>query len=237
MAVTPVTPKQIAVTDPISPALADLEGSMIKHLRKTPELLSGIFVEVLRQFYTSENGLGLANRWAWVEKPTKGDSQVWINAESVWEDDKPDFRPAIYVSLGPLEYKSASGNPNSKISMNLEESEYHYARFASGSVVFVHVGRTLGESQQLLSNSLDLLDAFSDVIRQDFCFRTLSVTRAVSGKLMEKEPRERFRAELTMEFSFEEAWSIKLEAPKLKRVLLRALVSAADASGINLNLM
>lgn len=210
---------------------------MIPYLRKTPELLSGIFVELLRQFYTNDNGLGLGNQWSWIEKPSDGNSHVWINAESVWEDSKPDFRPAIYVGLGPIEYKSATGGPNSRAGMNLEESEYHYARAATGSVVFVHVGRSLGESQQLLSHSLDILDAFSDIIRRDFCFKTLSVTRAISGKLMEKEPRERFRAELTMEFSFDESWSLKLESPKLKRVVLKAAVNAANELGIPLNLM
>jgi hypothetical protein len=235
MTVTHITPDQI--TDPLPVLVADQTGLTIAHVRKTPEILSGIFTEVLRQLYSTDNGLHLNRQWIWSEKPSDAASQVWINAESVWNDAAPDFRPAIYVALTPLEYKSTTGRPTGRTGMNLPEGEYQYSRMGSGQVRFVHIGRTQGETLSLLSNTLDLLDAFSDIIRQDFCFRTLSVVQVVPSKPQDRETRERFRGEVIMAFQFEDTWVLKLESPKLKRVVFDAGLRLEEVLGFQSTLM
>lgn len=240
MTVMPIHIKQVKpehITDPVDHGLVLENGITLGDLRKTPELLSGIFTEVVRQFYSANNGLHLNKQWSWAEKPTDSTSQVWINAESVWNDAAPDFRPAIYVALTPITYQATTGRKSSRTGMVLTEAEYTYARIGESNVRFVHIGRTMGETQALLSNTLDLLDAFSDVIRQDFCFRTLAVAQAVPPKVYEKEPRERFRGEVIVNYSFEDTWTLKLESPKLKRVVFEAGLRLANVLGLQPTIM
>lgn len=225
------------VNDLVDQSVLTAEGSMIGHLRKTPALLSSIFVEVTRQLYAADNGLDLKQRWRWVRKPSDASSHIWINAQSVWSDSEPDFRPAIYIALAPISYKSVTGNARSRMGMNLQEAEYHYSRHGSGSVRFIHIGRTEGEAMALVSNTTDLLDAFSDPIREDFCFRTLSVVTAVPPKVNIKEPRERFRGEVVVDFTFMDNWTLKLESPKLKRLVFKAGTLIADELGLETTIM
>ena len=230
-----ITPEQ--VTDPVDHDVLVAEGSMIGHLRKTPALLSSMFTEVARQLYSDDNGLDLKQRWQWVESPKKKGSHIWINAQSVWDDDEPDFRPAIYVALSDIDYRTITGNERSRVGMNLQEAEYHYSRMGTGSVKFVHIGRTEGEAVALVSNTMDLLDAFSDPIREDFCFRTLNVVKVTSPKVNAKEPRERFRGEVVINFTFEDSWTLKLESPKLKRLVCKAGLLIANELGLEITMM
>lgn len=213
------------------------EGSFIGQLRKTPELLSGIFTEVMRQLYYADNGLHLENKWTWEEEPTDPKGKIWINAESVWNDLEPDHRPAIYVALSDIAYRSQTGLQRSKSGMDLSEAEYHYTRSGAGTVQYVHVGRTQGEAQAIISNTLDLLDAFSDPIREDFCFKTLNVAAVRPPRVTDKEPRERFRGEVIVQYSFDDSWSLKLESPKLKRVVLDAGLRLSEVLGLESNVM
>ena len=121
--------------------------------------------------------------------------------------------------------------------MNLQEAEYHYSRMGTGSVKFVHIGRTEGEAVALVSNTMDLLDAFSDPIREDFCFRTLNVVKVTSPKVNAKEPRERFRGEVVINFTFEDSWTLKLESPKLKRLVCKAGLLIANELGLEITMM
>lgn len=230
-----ITPDK--VTDPVDYGVKLANGSTIGELRKTPELLSGIFTEVIRQMYYGENGLHLNRQWTWAEKPTDNTSNIWINAEAVWVDAAPDFRPAIYVALTPIEYKSVTGLSKSQSHVRLDAGEYEYSRFGAGNVKFVHIGRTLGETYSILSNTLDLLDAFSDVIRRDFCFKTLNVVQVIPPKLHEKETRERFRGDIIVTYSFEDTWTLKLESPKLKRVVFDAGLRLASVLGLQSTIM
>lgn len=230
-----ITPDQIK--DPVDFGVKLANGATIGELRKTPELLSGIFTEVVRQMYYGENGLHLNRQWTWVEKPTDSSAHIWINAESVWDDAAPDFRPAIYVALTPITYRSVTGLSKSQSHVRLDVGEYEYSRFGASNVKFVHVGRTLGEAYSILSNTLDLLDAFSDIIRRDFCFKTLNVVEVIPPKVHEKETRERFRGDIIVSYSFEDTWTLKLESPKLKRVVFDAGLRLASVLGLQPTIM
>lgn len=225
------------ITDPISCDTFKQSGSTIGHLRKTPMLLDGIFTEVMRQLYNSaDNGYSLRHNWQWAEKP-EAKSHVWINSAYVWNDAEPDFRPAIYTALSPIAYSNVTGRQRARTGMNLEEGHYHYGRFGKGNVTYAHIGRTQGETQELVSNSLDLLDAFSDIIRQDFCFRTLNVIQVVPSRVSSKEPRERFRGEVILEYTFEDTWSLKLESPKLQRIVFKAGLNVSGMLDLEQSIM
>ena len=193
---------------------------LIGQIRKSPELLYGMFLELTRQMYSEAANLTFGTDYK-LWKPDVKETGIWIDTDYEWEDKDPEFRPAIYVKLGEIRYKSAAGWKHSQISMDLEEGVYNYARYGEGVVSWIHIGQSKGETVSLCSATLDYIDALSRVIRDDFCFETFEVTSA-SPLTLDKESRERYRSMITAAFTFQDAWSIKLESPKLKRLVFNA---------------
>ena len=198
---------------------------LICHLRKTPMLLYGLFLEITRQFYSDRDNLPIDICSVWDADPTK--SKIWIDTEYKWEDENPEFRPAIYIKLGTINYTSLTGRHDGRTKMDLEEGEYHFSRNGAGTVSWVHVGSNKGETAILAGTTLDYLDGLSWVIKEDFNFQFFEIT-SLSPMQLDKESVERYRSVVTASFSFQDTWSLKRESPKLKRIILRARQGLID---------
>lgn len=195
----------------------DVAGyELICELRKTPTVLYGIFVEIVRQFYMNNDPMlkGVPNV-RWDINPQKTD--IWIDTELRWEDEHPEFRPAIFVKLDNIKYGNLPIIDNSA-GLQLKDAVYSYADHASSTVTFVHIGNTSGEACSLCDNTEQFLTTFKKQIADDFCF--LSFDKAQRSPIVQsaKESKERYMSSVTFNFSFQEAWSIKLESPILKSV-------------------
>lgn len=207
----------------IQPVHAIAGNELICEIRKTPTVLYGIFTELVQQFY-SMNGpddrLFGTPDVVWTNNPqTTG---IWIDTELRWEQEHPEFRPAIYVKLGQINYSTLDGTHRGLVKKDVQEAEYHYARVGEGSVSFVHVGGTAGEALSLADATLDYLDAFSPVITDDFCFDWFALAACTPVQAVSKDSKEKYASTVTYSFRFTDGWSLKLESPKLKRVILRA---------------
>lgn len=189
------------------------------HIRKTPLVLYGMFVELTKQFYSNADNLANDICATWDADPTK--TQLWIDSEYVWNEAVVEFRPAIYIKLGPITYASITGRHDSLYHVDLEQGEYHFTRSGTGTAMWVHVGTTKAEAVTLSGTTLDYLDAFSRIIKQDFHFETFEVVQ-MGAIETEKESRERYRSTVTVSYSFQDTWALKLESPKLKRVVFNA---------------
>ena len=192
---------------------------LLCHIRKTPNVLYGFFVELTRQFYRDSDSLPIDVCMTW--DPDTEKTKIWIDTEYMWEDTTPEFRPAIYVKLGPIAYKSLHGRNDGKTAMDLEQGEYHFSRNGTGTVSWVHIGSQSGEAVVLAGATLDYFDGVSKLIQEEFGFQTFAVT-GVSPLSQEKESKERFRSTVTATFTFQDTWSIKRESPKLKRLVFQA---------------
>jgi hypothetical protein len=195
---------------------------LICQMRKTPPVLYGIFLNVVRQFYSKvENMPRLApdgTYWSADVDQTK----MWIDTELRWEDEHPEFRPAIYVALSPITYHSLTGRNDGKIGEDLTCGEVDFTRSGSGTVSFVHIGATDGESCALASATLDYLDAFSWVIKDDFCFTTLALTQVDPKARRQRESNERYGSIVTLSYEFQDTWSLKIESQVLKKFTFNA---------------
>ena len=193
---------------------------LLCHIRKTPNVLYGMFTEVIKQFYVNEDNLPIeipSNR-TWDADPKK--TKIWIDSELEWDPDAIEFRPAIYVELSQIAYKSTTGRHDGAIGMDLEQGEYHFSRTGTGNVSFNHVGSTKGESAAFAGATLDFLDGFSKVIRDSLNFEVFEL-QALSPISLDKESRERYRSIVAVNYVFQDTWSLKLESPKLKRLIFR----------------
>jgi hypothetical protein len=188
---------------------------LLRHTRKTPTVLYGIFVELARQFYmkTENHILGTPLKlWS----PDPKETEIWIDTEYQWEDEHPEKRPAIYVQLSPIVYASLTGRKDGLTGMNMRDGQYHFSRTGTGTVSFAHLGGTAGEACVLADSTLDYLDAFGMVIRDDFCFLSFEVKQRIPRRLRPQEAKERYDSVVTCEFTFQDKWSLKVEAEKLK---------------------
>ena len=187
---------------------------LICELRKTPSVLYGLFTELVRGYYLNGQGYLKGTPCVkWDEDANK--SGIWIDSELNWNDEHPEFRPAIFVRLGELQSNSPL-NPNTPVNMNMRDGIYYYARQVTGSVSFVHVSQRAGEALVLCDNTAAYITHFSSQIRDDFCFtRFMEVSRTPIVQT-QKESSERYMSQVTYSFTFGETWSSKLESPILK---------------------
>ena len=207
-------PTYVKGADRLPEAVGRYDSSTIGELRKTPVVLYGIFTELARSFY-STGVLGAAFP-VWATNPSA--TGIWIDQEQVWEDKSPQHRPAIYVQLSPLKFASDTGKSSGLSGMEMKEAEYSFQQRVSGQVTWTHIGATRSESLLLCETTLEMLSAFQSPIREEFCFDRFNVI-GFNPTRVEKESREVFNSAVTAEFSFQEAWALKLESAKLKKIV------------------
>lgn len=203
------------------------ERSTIAQMRKSPPLLQGIFVELTRQVFSAEfqdPSMG----WLWHPDPAR--TKIWIDNAQMWHDNKPLIRPAVYISLPTITYSSYTGRDSGLARVNLMEAEYEYQRTGDCDIMWTHIGNTNGESTLVATNTLDYMDAFSDAVRKEFCFDKFFVKQFTTAQV-EKEDQDKYRNVIVAHITFQENWTLKLESPKLKRVVLDAGQRALDLLG------
>lgn len=193
-------------------------------VRRKLRTLYGVFLELTRQAYSSEDNMIMGMSMLWNADPTL--SKIWIDTEYVWEDNTPEFRPAIYVALQGLKLAPVVGQ-KSQVGSDTTEGEAFYARTISGNVSFVHIGQTKGETVNLIDNTYEFFDGLADVIRQDFCFETFNVVDVTPLKVVKAE-KDHLRGEVVATFTYKDYWTIKLESPKLKKIVLSTGQSLVD---------
>jgi hypothetical protein len=110
---------------------------------------------------------------------------------------------------------------------NLLEGESEHTRLVTGSVVFAHLAKTKGEAVLYGSNTLDLVDGFAYVIKNDFCFDKFNTRGIFKARLRKEEPRD-FECLVQADFMFQESFSVKHESPKLKQISFKALAGIAQ---------
>jgi len=214
---------------PIDPTVKELNDQptmfdirLLNQLHKRPTLLRGIFTELTRQFYLNEDNFPLGTPTkVWSPEPTETD--IWIDTELAWEDETPEFRPAIYIKLSPIVYSSLTGRKDGLMGGDPTDSEEYFSRTGKGNVSFVHIAELAGEAESLCDATSEYLDVFGAVIRNDFCFTHFHITNRIPLRIGPKESKtKRYESVVTCNFEFQDTWTVKLEAQKLKKLVFRA---------------
>lgn len=202
---------------------------LLGQIRKTSLVLYGIFVELTRQFFSDEANLLSSMSTVW--SPDEAKTTIFIDTEFKEDEKTVGARPAVFVKLGDIVYNNTKGDSSrssSPIGMDLEEGEYIYSRYGETTITLDCVGRTKGEVAIIASAVHDFFDAFSDIIRKDFCFELFAVTK-LSKIELSKEFRDRYHSGIECYVKFQDTWTLKLESPKVKQIIIHASERAADA--------
>jgi len=198
---------------------ADMQHpSTIGSVIKNPTIFYGILAEFTRSLFSPDISGPHYPHWDRDVQKTK----VWIDTEYEYEAVNPEFRPAVYIWLPEgIKYdRVKSAGARGGLDMRMEEAEYNGLHKTTCTVAWDVIAGTRYESVDLASNLLYLIEAFSKPVMHEFCFDIFEVTGFNSGGIR-KEEREKNVCTITAKVSFQSAWTLKLESPKLKKIIMR----------------
>ncbi len=192
----------------------------ICELRKNSQVLYAIFVSILRMIYSSKDGrtFGCPDV-VWKQNVEK--TEIWIDTELRWEDQRPDFTPAIFVSLGELKYEPITTiDMQGRISISAD-GEQHYERTVRGSANIIHVSDKAGAACSLADNTENYMSSLQDQIGDEYCFDNFLVTGRIPRQQKEQQQtagKGKYISVVAVQFEFTDAWTVKIESPILKVV-------------------
>lgn len=206
----------------VSPAevhdVHELAGhELVCELRKTSMVLYGMFVEVVREFYRDVSPYIVGcPPLKWDPDPSK--TGLWIDSELNWNDDHPEFLPAVFVKLGDVRYASPAGPAPMASGMVLKDAVYRTLRTGGTTVSFVHVGGSAGEACVLCDNTRSYLSDFARPIASNFALSGFYEASATPMRQYQKDSKERWQSSSTFVVEWGEESGIKLESPILREI-------------------
>jgi hypothetical protein len=191
----------------------------MKHLRRDPVVLEGLFLEVIRTFYSLEDNL-LPHTKLW--DPTgKTKGSPTIDVDSTWEDTTTNPYPAVVVSVEDLKYSTEGVEGiGAHTGYNLKEGIEYHSRVVTGSVTFKHISTSKSQALAYQATTLDNVDGFSSIIRKELCFELFRVTDIFKPRQRKDQPLE-WEANVQAQFRFQESFGNKQESPKLKQMSVK----------------
>ena len=192
----------------------------ICELRKSSQVLYSIFVTILRMLYSGKKGrtFGCPDV-VWRKDPQK--TELWIDTELRWEDQRPDFTPAIFVSLGEIKYEFYPTLDGQARTIMSHDGERHYERMGHGTAQIVHVSDKAGAACSLADNTENYMSSLQDQIGEEYCFDHFVVTGRMPRQQKEQAQtagKGKYVSVVSVQFDFTDAWDVKLETPILKAV-------------------
>ena len=192
----------------------------ICELRKSSQVLYSIFVTILRMMYSNKEGrtFGCPDI-IWNKDPQK--TEIWIDTELRWEDLRPDFTPAIYVNLSPIQYDFIPAIGRKARMILSKDGERHYERTGKGTVSFIHVCDRAGEACSLADNTENYLSMLQDPICEEYCFNQFFVVGRTPRQQKEQQQtagKGKYISVVQAQYEFNDGWTVKLETPILKAV-------------------
>jgi hypothetical protein len=211
----------------------------ICELRKSSSVLYAIFVSILRLMYSGRKGrtFGCPDV-VWRKDPKL--TELWIDTELRWEDQRPDFTPAIFVNLGEMQYRTPELIDAGARTFLSNDGEISYERTCACSAALMHVSDNAGSVCALADNTENYLASLQDQLRQEYCFDHFMVTGR--RPLQKKETPQtagkgKYVSAVTVGFDFTDAWTVKTETPILKTVdLLDKGGGRASVCGTNIEI-
>jgi hypothetical protein len=213
--------------------LVDEAGvEMLPQIRRTPLILCGMFVELMRSLYAEKDNLYPPAR-TWV--PTNDEDHLFVEPSYKWDDENIDRTPAIYVDTGDLKLSAdpVKGIGSHGTHFDMKEGADYREHVVGGSVAFAHVCEKRAECMLYQGITYDLIAGLSFAIKRDFCLEKFDLRAILKPKLTKDQPRT-FVGEVQATLQLRETFTLKRETPKLKQITVE---DAARTVNQNFNLV
>jgi hypothetical protein len=213
--------------------LVDASGiNMLQHIRRTPLILCGMFVELTRSIYSFEENLyPPARTWS----ATNEKDHLFIDPAYKWDEEDVDRFPAIYVDVGDVQLSAdpVKGIGSHGTGFDLEEGVDYREHVAGTSIAWAHVCKSRAECLLYQGVTYDLIAGLSFVIKRDFCLEKFDV-RAILKPRLQNDQLRTYVSEVQATLQFRERYALKRETPKLKQITVEAAGSTVAQMTFNL---
>ena len=191
----------------------------LRAMRRDPLVLEGAFLEMIQTMYSYKENL-LHHTQPWDPKgKTKGSPTILVDSD--WSDDKNNAYPMIIIDIGDMQYSTQGVEGiGAMVGYDLVEGAEHHARVVTGVVMFNHIGKSKAQALAYQATTLDIVDSFSNMIRDDLCFEKFGVTDILKPRQRKDQALE-WSAGIRAQFRLQEYFSNKLESPKLKQMSVK----------------
>jgi hypothetical protein len=204
------------------PTFLGLTLSSMQSLLGRPQLLTGIFRDVLMRHFYSVGNIEEPDlrELVWKEGET---TSILIESVHRWRPELTEHRPAVLIKRNTLQNMRRGigdrqqGNPVDAF------GDEHYATFWVGSHTMFCLGGSGAQAELLGTEVQRELTEFGPAIRQALDILRVQVMQmgAVTGL---EEARENWVVPVTVGYGYSEQWRLTQIAPKLNAVSLSLLV-------------
>ena len=187
---------------------------LVKTIRKTPLVLSGIILQILKNWFKANS-----EQFKYDENPH--DSKVVIEHSYLWAPENCQNRPGLYVKRGAYAPKGLARAGMDDLKKIGIDAERQYTVLPACSLAIFCVSKIPGEANKLAWEAAEVLIGMAPIIKRDFNFIAFDLESIGEVGIIE-EFKEFFTIPLTISTKFAEAWQVQQIAPKLKKVLVNA---------------
>lgn len=198
----------------------------IERIRKTPLVLQGMILELLRLHFS----VGASPQYLWAEDITE--TKVVIEPIHKLDFDVVQKRPAIYVSRGALQYPTQGGHLafNDANLVNPIDGILGQKILVSCPIQIIPVDRRAAAVERLAEEISEVLLVFKTLIREDYDFLRFDLA-GIAPVGYVQEDREYFTAPLTVHTQWAEAWEIKQLSSKVRHIMVELRSALEDPRG------
>ena len=191
-----------------------------RQIRKTPLVMTGIFLEILRGYFRTGS-----TQFRWTEETSE--SKVFIEPTHKLNFEEVQKRPALYVSRGDFQYGIDNRvGWNDQLSTDPTTGRTEFTVLVNCVMQVIPVAKKAGEVERLAEEASEALLVFKQLVREDFGF--LRFDLAAIGQLgILQEDSETFTAPIAVRTQFQEVWTIRRMTPKVKRIILDMVTGIA----------
>lgn len=184
--------------------------------QKTPDVLMGIAVAVLRQHFGCPERITLSgpNKFLWTPDDK---SEVWIAEAYHFDLTTVGQRPAIIVELETQQYPQLSTAPLNVESFNPKTGTLNYVAPVNGGWTLHVLSPNYLECWSLAFEVRSFMQTYGPVISKQHGIDRWLVT-GLTKPVKEKDYGDRYRSTVFVQHNFLDAWGLTLEALKLKSI-------------------
>ena len=185
-----------------------------------PQIMTGLFVSLLRQHFASADNIESAIFQARLFRngpDEDGSTSVLIEDATVWTPGRTQLRPGIIIKRNGWEHqKRFTLDSTSGID---DQGNVQYTKLWRGSHTIFCIGREGAETEILVAETYRFLMHFGMVFRHYFGLLQFELLQIDALSMLEEEP-ENFVVPITVGYGWAESWTVQENIATLRDIRL-----------------
>lgn len=197
--------------------------SSICELLPRPLIMTGVFRDLLTSHFASPNSIEEADlrELIWRDDPT---TSILIESIWRWQPQTTGHRPAVIIKRNRYDNRRvAIGDNRYQLPPADKSGDPHYWTLWVGSHTLFCLGGSGAQVELLASEVQRELTEFGPEIRQAIGLMRFEITEIGAISLL-AESEDTFVVPITAGYAFGEGWSLRQQAPRLKRIALSTIL-------------